>query len=139
MLHPPVQASLLCWGRTLARRSPAQAPSQKGDTTLPYRLQSLNHLEVQLVLNPRAMRGWWPHLGRSHTISFTFVPSSPAPPHSFKPGSIFFFCFLCCMRHVDVPRPGVRSELQLPAYATAMWDPSCLDTITHSNGRSSTH
>ena len=38
------------------------------------------------------------------------------------------FCFFCLLglqpRHMDVPRPGVESELYLPAYTTAiaMWD-----------------
>ena len=32
----------------------------------------------------------------------------------------FFFVFLQShLRHMEVPRPGVQSELQLPAYATA--------------------
>ena len=35
---------------------------------------------------------------------------------------------------MEVPRVGVESELQLPAYttATAMWDPSTTDTTAHS-------
>ena len=28
--------------------------------------------------------------------------------------------------HIEVPRLGVESELQLPAYITTMWDPSCV-------------
>ena len=42
---------------------------------------------------------------------------------------IYLFCFLGPrLRHMDVPRPGVGSELQLPAYATvtATPDPSCI-------------
>ena len=38
-----------------------------------------------------------------------------------------FSCFLGLhLCHMEVPRLGVQSELQLPAYiiATAMWDPS---------------
>ena len=40
----------------------------------------------------------------------------------------FYFCFLGPhLWHMDVPRLGVESDLQLPAYATStrMWDPSC--------------
>ena len=34
---------------------------------------------------------------------------------------IFFFVFLgLTLRHMDVPRSGVESELQLPAYNTAI-------------------
>ena len=41
----------------------------------------------------------------------------------------FFFCFLGPhLQHMEVPRPGVKLELQLPAYTTA-----------HSNDRSLTH
>ena len=37
----------------------------------------------------------------------------------------FFFCFLGPnLWHMEVPRPWVKSELQMPAYATATatWD-----------------
>ena len=40
----------------------------------------------------------------------------------------FFFSFLLGPHwwHMEVPRLGVESELQLPAYATATRDPSCI-------------
>ena len=36
--------------------------------------------------------------------------------------------------HVEAPRLGVKSELQLPPYATAtaMWDPSYIGDLHHS-------
>ena len=36
---------------------------------------------------------------------------------------------------MEVPRPGVKSELQLPAYttATATWDLSCICNLCHSS------
>ena len=39
------------------------------------------------------------------------------------------------LQHVEVPRLGVQSELQLPAYttATATWDPSRLYDLHHSS------
>ena len=47
------------------------------------------------------------------------------------------FCFLIlqpCPRHMEVPRPGVESELQLPAYgtATARPDQSHVCDLPHS-------
>ena len=38
-------------------------------------------------------------------------------------------------RHMDVPKLGVESELQLPAYATttATWDLSCICDLHHSS------
>ena len=44
-------------------------------------------------------------------------------------------------QHVEVPRPGVESELQLPAYstATATPDPSHVYTTAHGNTGSLTH
>ena len=38
--------------------------------------------------------------------------------------------------HVEVPRPGVQSELKLPAYVTAraMWDLSHIYNLHHSSG-----
>ena len=47
----------------------------------------------------------------------------------------FFFYFLWpCLWHMEVPRLGVKSELQLPAYATATTtrDPSHICDLCHS-------
>ena len=49
---------------------------------------------------------------------------------------LFFFCFLGLHpRHMQVPRLGVQSELQLLAYttATATLDPSCICDLHHSS------
>ena len=48
----------------------------------------------------------------------------------------FFSCFLGPHpQHMEVPRLGVESELQLPAYttATATWDPNCICDLHHSS------
>ena len=58
-----------------------------------------------------------------------------------KPSSAFFFflTFLFFLGlhlwHVEVPRLGVKSELQLPAYATATatWEPSRVCDLHHSS------
>ena len=51
--------------------------------------------------------------------------------------NIFFFFFFLRPHppHMEVPRPGVKSELQLPAYATATatWDPSHVCDLHHSS------
>ena len=43
-------------------------------------------------------------------------------------------------QHMEVPRQGVKSELQLLAYAaatvTAMWVPSCVNDLQHSSQQS---
>ena len=47
-----------------------------------------------------------------------------------------FFCFLGLQPwHMELPRLGVESELQLPAYATATatGDPSCICDLHHSS------
>ena len=38
------------------------------------------------------------------------------------------------MQHMEIPKLGVKSELQLPAYttATATWDPSCICDLCRS-------
>ena len=49
---------------------------------------------------------------------------------------IYLFCFLGPhLWHIEVPRPGVESELQLPAYATAtaMQDLSYVCDLQHSS------
>ena len=46
----------------------------------------------------------------------------------FKLLTIFFFFLRMHLRHMEVPRLRVKSEVQLPTYATAtaMLDPSCV-------------
>ena len=45
---------------------------------------------------------------------------SLVPSFSSSSSSFFFFCFLGPhLRHIEVPRIGVKSELELPAYTTA--------------------
>ena len=49
---------------------------------------------------------------------------------------LFLFCFLGQhLQHMEVPRLGVESELQLPAYtmATATQDPSLVCDLHHSS------
>ena len=49
---------------------------------------------------------------------------------------IYLFCFLGShLWHMEVPRLGVESELQLPAYSTdtKTWDPSCVCHLHHSS------
>ena len=54
----------------------------------------------------------------------------------------FFFLFFCLFRavlaaygHMEIPRLGVKLELQLPAYttATAIWDLSHICDLHHSS------
>ena len=51
--------------------------------------------------------------------------------------SFFFWCvcfFGLHVRHVEVPRLGVKSELQPPVYtATAIQDLSCISKLQHSS------
>ena len=53
----------------------------------------------------------------------------------FKILAFFFFFLGLHLQHMEVPRPEVKSELQLPAYATAtaMPDPSCVCDLHHSS------
>ena len=67
-----------------------------------------------------------------------------AAPTSTPVFWVFFsvFCFLGpYLQHTEVPRLGVPSELQLPAYTTAMPDPSRIGDLHHSSQqcRSLTH
>ena len=53
--------------------------------------------------------------------------TQPEPIKTASFSSFFFFFFFCLLgphpRHMEVPRVGVKSELQLPAYTTATLDP----------------
>jgi len=79
--------------------------------------------------------------GTRLTISVRLPSSSGGlgaytPFHSLKKN--FFFLILGLHpQHMEVPRLGVKSELQLPAYATATatWDPSPVCDLHHSSGQ----
>ena len=47
--------------------------------------------------------------------------------------SLFYYFIIFKGRTLEVPRLGVESELQLPAFttATAMWAPSCICDLYH--------
>ena len=71
---------------------------------------------------------------------FSFSPSLPSIRPSFLPSSLFFpsffpLLFRAAPAAYGVSRLGVRSKLQLPAYAmaTAMPDPSCVFDLHHSS------
>ena len=56
----------------------------------------------------------------------------------FALGFFFLFLFLFCivgphLQHVEVPRLGVESEVQLPPYATTTLDLSCVFNLRHSS------
>ena len=62
-----------------------------------------------------------------------FISTAP----QWEPPFFFFFCLFLGpnVQHIEVPRLGVKSELQLPAYATvtAMPDPSHICDLYHSS------
>ena len=55
--------------------------------------------------------------------------------HPSSRATCFLFCFVSFVLHAEVPRLGVKSELQLPAYTTtiATWDPSWTCELHHSS------
>ena len=62
-----------------------------------------------------------------------FSNKAPFIGSDFNLSFFFFFFSGPHLRHMEVPRPGVKLELQLPAYATvtAMADPSCVCHLPH--------
>ena len=84
-------------------------------------------------MEPRAKACTWP----GETMLPERKRALPTPPfHVIY--FILIFCFLGMhWRHMEVPRPGVKWELQLPAYATAIatatWDPSRVCDPHHSS------
>ena len=66
-------------------------------------------------------------------LSFPFLPfPSLSLPSSLPPFLLFLGLHL---QHMEVPRLGVKLELQVLAYATAMaiWDLSCVCDLHHSS------
>ena len=58
-----------------------------------------------------------------------FTSAFPSPPFFF-----FFFCFVCPYAwHMEVPRLGVKSKLELLATATATAHPSHICELYHSS------
>ena len=75
------------------------------------------------------------HTG-THTRTLADMCAQTHRTHAHTPPSVMFSVFLGPrLWHTDVPRPGVRSELQLPVYttATAIRDLSCLCDLHHSS------
>ena len=75
-------------------------------------------------------------------VSFKFLKCSKKILFCFT--YIFIFVFLGLhLRHMEVPRLGVQSELQLPAYTTAIATPGPSRVYdlhhSHSNARSEPH
>ena len=54
---------------------------------------------------------------------------------------LFFFSLGLHLWHMEIPRLGTKSKLQLPAYAmvTATQDLNLVCTVAHCNARSLTH
>ena len=55
--------------------------------------------------------------------------------HVQYPFFFFFFFFFLSLQHTKVPRLGVKSELQLPAYTTATQNSSCILDLYHISGQ----
>ena len=72
---------------------------------------------------------------RKHTDSYMLLASRQ--PKNLGKESKHFFFFLLFRAHLEVPRLGAESELQLPAYttATATPDPSRICDLHYSSGQ----
>ena len=74
-----------------------------------------------------------------HIATLAFAVYMSHKLFELNKGSLFFFFFFFLLelspQHMEVPRPGVESELQLPAYTTptATWDPSRICNLHHSS------
>ena len=104
----------------------------------PHPSASLTHLVLSVEAPPP--QTWKPRLctlAVSHSI-----PRVQNPPVMIQP-VFFFFCLWPHLWHIEVPRLGVKWELQLQAYATAMstqiWTLSATYVVSCGNARSLTH
>ena len=106
----------------------------------PSHICDLHHSSQQLgILNPMSEASNW---------TCVLMDTSQICFHWATAGTPFFLVFFVVVvflgphpRHMEVPRLGVETELQLLAYTTATvtWDPSCTYTIAHSNTGFLTH
>ena len=93
----------------------------------------LKSIQVEFLLPttvPQYMRSIFHQYGYKKSICRAhFHTDFYAQPRTLSP---FFFLGLH-PQHIEVPRPGVESELQLLATATATRDPSCVCDLHHSS------
>ena len=96
-----------------------------------------------------SLQVWGPFISVDLTViigfpGYEFLPSFSALSQKFWSHPDSFLSLLVCLFvllfrvypwHMEVPRLGVQSELQLPAYATATAtsDPSCICNVHHSS------
>ena len=112
------------WGR-LAPRAWLEGRWGQGQDRAPRPSQWLSQLS-------RSERGSWQGLRQQRSQLLATPPQDGVGGVKRKggcPKASSFFAFLGLqVQHVEVPRLGVESELQLPAYttATAVRDPSCI-------------
>ena len=81
-----------------------------------------------LAIHPKELKAGSPKIFVHHVHSSFFV--------LFCVFVCLFVCF-CFLRphteHMEIPRLGVESELQLQAHTTAAWDPSHICDLRHSS------
>ena len=103
----------------------------------------LEYLQIYFCLLPGQVGVSWPRIGFLSCSPFFAVGSSYSSTGfwfpTMKMRSLFFlfdglFVWFLGL-HMEVPRLGVESELQLPIYDTAIAirDPSCLCNLHHSS------
>ena len=80
-------------------------------------------------------------LSSSTKLSSLNISHNPETPSLFYILIVVFCCLFVCLFlgpqwHVEVPRPGVKSELQLLPYTTAIaaQDPNCIATYSRAHG-----
>ena len=104
--------------------------SFSGFTNLFHIFSRKSHRHVKLIVSETALS-----LFRSAPLEFPISAASSSFSCQKPESHIFFFFFVLGMhlRIMKVPRLGIRSELQLPAYATATatQDPSHICDLHH--------
>ena len=115
-------------------------------STLPFSssINHFDHLRPSAVLtpsNPRQSRPSLPISPIVQNLSLHCIPTENLNSESqYTLTEKFLFKFFCFLgphpQHMEVPRLGVKSELQLQAYATAIAtrDPSLSLTYTKAHG-----
>ena len=113
-------------------------PKKESIFIWPYSIHSISSaildIHISDLLYRGLLRGSYLPWRRRSSLGKKVKTTSDKQHKMIEKRKDFFFFLWPHLQHMEVPGPGVESELQLPAYTTAMAtpDPNCICNLCHS-------